>query len=110
MPTRSSLPACALVLAAVMLSSTVALAQRLKPEGDIVEATVSGLKATPNGDGQAVILRSKETPPREVEIWIGPTEAMTIQLRLLGRRYPRPLTHDLLQTMLDKVDARSLQP
>lgn len=82
-----------------------ALAQKLKPEGDIVEAIVVGLRPGPDGETQAVVLESKATPPRQLEIWIGPSEALAIQLRLVGRRYPRPLTHDLLQTVLDKTDA-----
>ena len=81
-------------------------AQRLKPEGDVIEATVLGLRAGATADDQAVVLQSREVPPREVEIWIGPSEAVAIQLRLEGRRYPRPLTHDLLETVLDKVRAQ----
>ncbi len=70
---------------------------------DFVEVEVVSVRPGPDGEAHALLLRSKEKAPREVTIWIGPFEAMAIQLRLQGRRYPRPLTHDLLQTILDKV-------
>jgi len=39
-------------------------------------------------------------------VFIGETEALSIQLRLQGTRYKRPLTHDLVDNMLDHLGAR----
>ncbi len=44
-----------------------------------------------------------------VPIFIGGTEALSIQLRLAKRRYARPLTHDLLDAMLDELDVKILR-
>jgi bifunctional DNase/RNase len=66
------------------------------PDG-FVEVLPQGVM--PSGDGFALILR-EERSGRVVPVMIGGTEAMTIELRLEGRRYERPLTHDLLDRML----------
>jgi|SRR5579862_306125 len=36
-------------------------------------------------------------------IWIGPTEAQAIAMQLEGVAPPRPMTHDLMKTMLDQA-------
>jgi bifunctional DNase/RNase len=66
------------------------------PDG-FVEVQPQGVM--PATDGFALILREEATG-RVVPVMIGGTEAMTIELRLEGRRYERPLTHDLLDRML----------
>jgi bifunctional DNase/RNase len=38
-------------------------------------------------------------------IWIGPQEATSILLAISGEQPPRPLTHDLMKTLLDTVGA-----
>jgi hypothetical protein len=38
-----------------------------------------------------------------VPIFIGGTEALSIELRLAKRRYARPLTHDLFDAAIDKL-------
>jgi uncharacterized protein len=43
---------------------------------------------------------------RLVPIFIGGTEALSIRLRLDGKRYARPLTHDLLDTLLRRLGAK----
>lgn len=41
-----------------------------------------------------------------VPIFVGNTEALSIKLRLAGERYQRPLTHDLLDKLLNRLGAR----
>ncbi len=41
-----------------------------------------------------------------VPIFVGPTEALSIELRLDGRRYRRPLTHDLFDATLRRLGGR----
>jgi bifunctional DNase/RNase len=43
---------------------------------------------------------------RVVPIFVGSTEALSIRLRLDGERYSRPLTHDLLDTLLSRLGAK----
>jgi bifunctional DNase/RNase len=49
-----------------------------------------------------VVLREVEGE-RSLPIWIGPAEANAIAIRLTGMTTPRPLTHDLLVTMLERL-------
>lgn len=66
---------------------------------------VEVLQTLATGDGYVVLLQDKAaeyiTP-----IFVGEGSAMAIQLRLERRRYQRPLTHDLLDDMLQRLDAR----
>jgi len=56
------------------------------------------------GDGGAVLLLDESTN-RIVPIFIGGTEATSIQLRMRGESPVRPLTHDLLDTIVKKLHA-----
>jgi bifunctional DNase/RNase len=65
-----------------------------------VEMFVAGVLTTEGGP--AVILRDeKET--KLLPIWIGYAEAHAIQLRLDRKRFPRPLTHDLLEKIMQDL-------
>ena len=69
------------------------------PDG-FVEMFVAGVLTTEGGP--AVILRDK-SETKLLPIWIGFAEAHAIQLRLERRRFPRPLTHDLLETIMQDL-------
>ena len=47
-----------------------------------------------------VVLREQAGEGRVVPIFIGETEGRAIDMRLRGERFPRPLTHDLLDAVL----------
>jgi bifunctional DNase/RNase len=51
-----------------------------------------------------VILKEKDTD-RYLPIWIGPAEADAIAVRLQEVSVARPLTHDLLRTVIDTLGA-----
>jgi uncharacterized protein len=68
----------------------------LAPDG-FVEMFVAGV--LPTEGGPAVVLRDK-TEKTLLPIFVGMSEAHSIQLRLDRRRFPRPLTHDLLDAMI----------
>jgi bifunctional DNase/RNase len=53
---------------------------------------------------RVVILKEKEAE-RYLLIWIGPTEAEAIAMRLGDVSPPRPQTHDLLRSVIDAVGA-----
>ena len=78
----------------------------LPPKG-FVRVRVGGITGAGAGQGNAVLLVDDERQ-RALVVFIGETEALSIQLRLQGTRYKRPLTHDLLDTMLDHLGARVL--
>ncbi len=62
-----------------------------------------------SGDfGNAVLL---VTPGEEkiVPIFIGGTEALSIQLRIQGQKFTRPLTHDLFDAFATKIGAKMLR-
>jgi hypothetical protein len=55
--------------------------------------------------GNALLL--VDVPEKHVvPIFVGGTEALSIRLRLDAQHYPRPLTHDLLDTLLRRLGAR----
>jgi bifunctional DNase/RNase len=56
----------------------------------------------PAGDGAAVLLI--DGPKTTVlPIFVGGSEALTIRLRVGGERYERPLTHDLLSSLVKEL-------
>ena len=69
----------------------------------MTEMTVHGLRTDPKTKQQMVWLRSENNVM--LPIVIGSTEAMSIYAELSGEKTPRPLTHDLLRTILDHFDA-----
>jgi len=61
-------------------------------------------KSTQHGTPYVVLLKEK-TAERYLPIFIGPAEANAIALKLRGERVPRPLTHDLLRSVIDALGA-----
>jgi uncharacterized protein len=55
-------------------------------------------------DDHAIVLREKGGV-RQIPILIGYVEATSIQMRITGIEYPRPLTHDLLVSVIESLDA-----
>ena len=54
-----------------------------------------------------VVLKEKESEEsRILLIWIGESEAVAIQMHLENIEFPRPMTHDLLKTMIETLDAK----
>jgi bifunctional DNase/RNase len=62
--------------------------------------TVTGLAVDSANESPVVLLKELDGD-RVLPIWIGPAEANAIALRLAGVDPPRPLTHDLIQRVLD---------
>jgi bifunctional DNase/RNase len=52
-----------------------------------------------------VVLLVDEEETIALPIWIGQAEAMAIAMRLQGVQPPRPMTHDLLTTVLEQLSA-----
>lgn len=56
-------------------------------------------------NSQYVVMLKEKTAERYLPIFIGPAEANAIAIKLRGETLPRPLTHDLLHSMIDVLGA-----
>jgi bifunctional DNase/RNase len=68
-----------------------------------VEITALALEATTGSP--LVVLREKDEPHRVVPIVVGGTEAAAIGMALAGQAPPRPLTYDVMASLMDQLDA-----
>ncbi|MBN1830763.1 MAG: bifunctional nuclease family protein [Deltaproteobacteria bacterium] len=64
---------------------------------------VSGLTLDPLTNSPIVILKEVDGE-RTLPIWIGLLEATAIASELEGIKFSRPMTHDLLKTIIDSID------
>ncbi|MFC2022885.1 bifunctional nuclease family protein, partial [Chloroflexota bacterium] len=53
-----------------------------------------------------VVILKEKAAERYLPIWIGPAEADAIAVKLQGVSVPRPLTHDLLHSVIDALGAK----
>ena len=65
-----------------------------------VKMTVRGLVMDPTSDSPVVILENDQGNTF-LPIWIGVCEANSIALELEGVETPRPMTHDLIQSLIE---------
>jgi len=70
----------------------------------VVEVKVWKLAMDGRTDTPVVILR-EVGGQRILPIWIGLAEARAIAMELAGKRFQRPLTHDLIKTIIMGLDA-----
>ncbi len=70
----------------------------------MIEMTIDSIRVSLMNYQRVVILKEKMAD-RYLPIWIGPTEADAIAVKLQGGSVPRPLTHDLLQSVIDVLGA-----
>jgi bifunctional DNase/RNase len=55
---------------------------------------------------QPIVLLKTVDSNRFLPIWIGHPEAAAILMKLQGAQTPRPMTHDLLNDLLEQLDAK----
>ena len=55
---------------------------------------------------QPIVLLKTVDGNRFLPIWIGHPEAAAILMKLQGAQTPRPMTHDLLNDLLEQLDAK----
>lgn len=87
----------------LVLSATLAAAAP-------VEVTVEGVRLDAHS-GTPVVRLVERIPsgkgaPRELPIWIGPFEAQAIILEMRGASPSRPLTHDLMKSLVEHLGAK----
>jgi bifunctional DNase/RNase len=80
------------------------------PAGDhirMIEVTIDSIRVSLMSQHRSVVLK-EEGGVRFLPIWIGPFEADAITLQLQGIEAPRPLTHDLLKTVIETLGGEVL--
>lgn len=65
-----------------------------------------GLHVESTSGAPLVLLREHDAPHRVLPIFIGESEAASIAVALSGQAPPRPLTHDLMATLVATLDVR----
>ena len=70
----------------------------------MIETVVEAIRINVVTDQHVVILKEVEGS-RIVPIWIGAPEAQAIALELQGTEVPRPMTHDLLRSVINQLGA-----
>ena len=71
------------------------------------EVTVAGVTVDPMTKSPIVVLRDPESG-NVIPIWIGLLEANAIALAIEGTELPRPMTHDLMKSILMATGTRLL--
>ena len=71
----------------------------------LVEVVVATVALDQKNQSPVVILKDA-MGDRQVPIWIGHPEASVIAMELAGRKFPRPLTHDLMISVLKGLKAK----
>jgi hypothetical protein len=59
-----------------------------------------------NVGGQAVLVLEEVDGPRLLPVWIGLYEGGSIGMALAGQKFPRPLTHDLMLTTVERLGGK----
>ena len=70
----------------------------------MLEMVIDSIRVSLMNYQRVVILRVKDSD-RYLPIWIGPSEADSIALKLQDVSVPRPLTHDLLRAVITSLGA-----
>jgi len=71
----------------------------------MIEVKVWSLAVDEKNQFPVVILQSLDGTKR-LPIWIGPPEASAIAMEIAGKKFQRPLTHDLLVSILNGMGAK----
>jgi bifunctional DNase/RNase len=74
-------------------------------KSSMIQVRVSGLIVDDNSKSPVVILQEIEGE-RYLPIWIGPFEAQAIANEIQGKKFPRPLTHDLLASTIGSLKGK----
>ena len=70
----------------------------------MIEMVIDSIRVSLMNYQRVVILKEKASD-RYLPIWIGPAEADAIAVKLQDVTVPRPLTHDLLRSVIDTLGA-----
>jgi uncharacterized protein len=76
-----------------------------KGDGRMIEMTVDSIRVSLVNYQRVVILKEKDAE-RLLPIWIGSNEADAIAIRLQNVSVARPLTHDLLKSVIEQLGGK----
>lgn len=71
----------------------------------MIEVKIDSIRVSLMSQHRVVVLKEIDSD-RYLPIWIGPFEADAITLQLQGVQVARPLTHDLLKSIIDQMGAK----
>ena len=71
----------------------------------MIEMTIDSIRVSLMNYQRVVILKEKDAE-RYLPIWIGTAEADAIAVKLQGVNVPRPLTHDLINSIIEVLGAK----
>lgn len=74
----------------------------------MIEVTIDSIRVSLMSQNRIVVLK-EEDGQRFLPIWIGPFEADAITMQLQGIEVQRPLTHDLLKTVIEQLGGEVVQ-
>ena len=74
----------------------------------MIEVTTDRIFSNPVSDERVIVLNAKGVD-RCLPIWIGSAEADSIALKLEGQEIPRPMTHDLMDSLVSDLGAKVTQ-
>ncbi len=94
-----------IVAMSVLIVSLAFVTSSIEKPPLFIEMEVKGVRLDALGQNSVVILADKEGK-KALPIWIGPLEAHAIDRELKNITPPRPLTHDLLHSILNQVHAK----
>jgi len=92
-------------LAGILLITLAFLSISKETPPAFIEMEVKGVRVDTIGQSPVVILADKEGK-KALPIWIGLLEANAIDKELKNITSPRPMTHDLLHSILDQVQVK----
>jgi len=70
----------------------------------VIEVNIDSIRVSLMSQHRVVVLKEVDSE-RYLPIWIGPFEADAITIQLQGVQVARPLTHDLLKSVIDEMGA-----
>jgi bifunctional DNase/RNase len=68
----------------------------------MIQVTIDSIRVSLMTQHRVVVLKEADSD-RYLPIWIGPFEADAITIQLQGVQVPRPLTHDLLKSVIREL-------
>ena len=71
----------------------------------MLEMVIDSIRVSVQNYAQRVVILREKNSNRYLPIWIGANEAESIAMKLQDVAAPRPLTHDLLRSIIDSLGA-----
>jgi bifunctional DNase/RNase len=70
----------------------------------MISVELIGVQVDPISGAAAVVLREHDAPNRLLPIVVGQADASSIAIAASGTLLPRPMTHDLMASLIDALD------